>query len=169
MAPETRLKISQTLKGRKKPEGFGVGRIMSEETRRKISLAHMGMPVSEETREKLRQANLGKPCPEEVKVKKRQFCGSAHPNWRGGRTPEIRLARKNGAYSEWRKKVFQRDNFTCQDCGDRGVELNADHIQSFTFFPDLRYELSNGRTLCVPCHRLTPNFGSKAKKLHYAS
>lgn len=64
----------------------------------------------------------------------------------------------------WREKVYQRDDYTCQHCGERGGKLNADHIKPFSLFPELRFELSNGRTLCVPCHRKTPTWGGNAGK-----
>lgn len=82
-----------------------------------------------------------------------------NPNWKGGVTGELRLARNCKAYKEWCKKVFERDNYTCQICGDgcekgRGkhITLNAHHINSFAKYPELRYDISNGITLCYPCH-----------------
>jgi len=68
-------------------------------------------------------------------------------------------------YKTWRKLVFERDDYTCQMCKKRGVVLQADHIKSWTFYPDLRYELSNGRTLCVDCHKDTPNYKGRARTL----
>jgi len=63
-----------------------------------------------------------------------------------------------------------RDNFTCIWCGIRNeeglgfsVKLNADHIKPFALFPDLRFELSNGRTLCEDCHKKTDTYGLKVK------
>jgi hypothetical protein len=64
--------------------------------------------------------------------------------------------RKSNNYKEWRKGVFQRDDYTC---GKHGGRLYADHIQPFAVFPELRFDLANGRTLCVPCHKLTPTYG----------
>jgi 5-methylcytosine-specific restriction endonuclease McrA len=60
---------------------------------------------------------------------------------------------------EWRSAVFQRDNYTCQECGQVGGRLNADHIKPYGEYPELRFDVSNGRTLCVACHRKTPTFG----------
>jgi 5-methylcytosine-specific restriction endonuclease McrA len=53
---------------------------------------------------------------------------------------------------EWRIQVFQRDNFTCQCCGQRGKELHAHHIFNFADNPDLRLDINNGITLCKQCH-----------------
>ena len=64
-------------------------------------------------------------------------------------------------YKEWRRKIFERDNYNCQICGEKGKRLNADHILSWKNYPDLRYDLDNGRTLCVKCHRNTPNYGGR--------
>ncbi len=64
---------------------------------------------------------------------------------------------------EWRLTVFKRDNFTCLSCGQVGGRLQADHIRSFVAYPELRHELSNGRTLCRRCHIQTPNYGPKAR------
>lgn len=66
-----------------------------------------------------------------------------------------RLARYSVEATEWRKAVFERDNYTCWICGMRGSYLEADHIKPFAYFPELRFELSNGRTLCRPCHETT--------------
>ena len=82
------------------------------------------------------------------------------------RTPEPKRQRGLLEQIEWRKAVFQRDNFTCQMCGERGGKLQADHIKPFKYFPELRTTLSNGRTLCEPCHKQTPTWGRKGQKLY---
>lgn len=56
-------------------------------------------------------------------------------------------------YKEWRKNVFERDDYTCRHCGEKGCRLNAHHILSYANFPELRYELENGITLCEDCHK----------------
>ena len=82
----------------------------------------------------------------------------------------------------WRVAVFERDNYTCQDCGQIGGKLNADHIKKFShIISDNRitnldeakecselWDLENGRTLCFECHLLTPNFGRRDNRTIYA-
>lgn len=92
-----------------------------------------------------------------------EMTGSNHPNWRGGVTPENNRIRNSPEGVAWRKAVFARDNYTCVECGERGGRLNADHIKQFSQYPELRFELSNGRTLCVPCHEKTPTYRRRGR------
>lgn len=82
--------------------------------------------------------------------------------WRGGKTKESILIRSSAKYQEWRTAVFKRDNYTCKKCGIKGVYLQVDHIKQFAHYPELRFEISNGRTLCKPCHRKTNTYGNKS-------
>jgi hypothetical protein len=63
------------------------------------------------------------------------------------------------AHKEWRSKIFQRDNYACQNCGAKSGEgkaiyLQAHHIKPWKEFPELRREMNNGVTLCKDCHLL---------------
>ena len=98
----------------------------------------------------------------------KKFPVRSGPNWhtwRGGVSTENEKARKSAEYKQWRKAVFERDNYTCQICKTRGGKLVADHIENFAHHPELRLVLENGRTLCEPCHFKTDNYGAKALKL----
>ena len=64
-------------------------------------------------------------------------------------------------YKEWRKIVFERDKYTCQICGIKNIKFHADHIKPWALYPKLRYELTNGRTLCIACHIKTDTYGGK--------
>ena len=65
--------------------------------------------------------------------------------------------------TEWRKTVLERDNYTCQDCGVRGGSLQVDHIKSYALYPDLRWLLTNGRALCISCHKRTFSYAKNIK------
>lgn len=91
--------------------------------------------------------------------------GADSHNWKGGTyKTERQAAMGRWEYQEWRRSVFERDNFTCQSCQERGGALQADHVKPWSRFPDLRYDVSNGRTMCVECHRLTPTWGAKVHR-----
>ncbi len=105
---------------------------------------------------------FGKNHTEETKGKIKQNIplrvGKDAPNWRGGVTTENNLLRWCQDNKDLRKRVFERDDYTCQICGDRNgngktILLNAHHIKSWAEYPELRFEDSNCITFCVPCHK----------------
>ena len=82
-----------------------------------------------------------------------------HWNWKGGIDSESHRLRNSFEYKLWRKSVFERDNYTCIWCGaNKSETLNADHIKPFSLFPELRFAIDNGRTLCVDCHKTTDSY-----------
>lgn len=87
-----------------------------------------------------------------------RFKGSGGSNWQGGRTPLNKIIRRSLEYRLWRTAVFERDKYTCIWCKATRCELNADHIKSFAQYPELRFAIDNGRTLCVPCHKTTDTY-----------
>jgi hypothetical protein len=93
-----------------------------------------------------------------------QIRGEKHPNWKGGVTAEHEKARKSLEYKLWRKAVFERDNYICQRCDKRGGYLQVDHINEWADFPELRYEISNGQTLCLGCHKEKTKYYMKGNK-----
>jgi 5-methylcytosine-specific restriction endonuclease McrA len=129
-------------------------------------------PISEETKEKIRQTLKrkglipksawkkghipwikGKNAFWNKDIKKNLPKGVNHWNWKGGVTSIQEKLRKSLEYKNWRRLVFTRDNFTCQYCGQIGGELNAHHIKPWKDYPELRYEIDNGITLCKFCHK----------------
>jgi hypothetical protein len=116
---------------------------------------------------------LGKKMPEEMRIKisksltnnpkvlkrARVFAETHskenHWNWKGGVTPVNHAIRNSHEYVVWRNKVYARDFWTCQDCGKKcnGKSIVAHHLKSFNDFPELRFIVSNGVTLCRSCHK----------------
>ena len=178
---EHRLKIVLANKGKKRSEEFckKIKEIMNrEDIRKKISISNKkngvglwmkGRHPSEETRKKFsenaKKIGFGKIKRGTVKglhwkisesgvknmtiVRKR---GKDHWKWKNGITSENRLARRSPAFKKWREEVFTRDNWTCQECLQRGIKIHPHHIKGFANFPELRFEVSNGITLCERCH-----------------
>ncbi len=83
------------------------------------------------------------------------FTGENHPRWNFNLTKEDRtIARKYPEYREWRLNVFKRDRFACTNCrGNKGGNIQAHHIINYSDNRELRTEVSNGVTLCEPCHK----------------
>src|SRR3990167_4958222 len=108
--------------------------------------------------------NLGKSLPYTVWNKGKpyfQLKGENNPNWKGGITPINRAIRTSLEYKLWRSAIFERDNYTCQNCNTRGGVLHADHIKPFAIYPEVRFAIDNGRTLCKSCHLQTPTYGNR--------
>ena len=143
---------------RVKPHGFQKGhtsspKVCKDSTKLKISLSKKGKPVSLNHKLKLKEA---------------AHHGSDSHLWRGGITSENRKVRASFEYKEWRRLVFERDNYTCQECnaknGDgKAIILHADHIKQFAYHPELRLDINNGRTLCIDCHKKTDTYNNKIK------
>ena len=87
-----------------------------------------------------------------------KYVGEKGSNWKGGVSSQNEIIRRSYAYKRWRSLVFERDSYTCVICGKKG-EVCADHIKPFALYPDLRFDLDNGRTLCLDCHRNTETYG----------
>lgn len=156
LSNEHKRKLSEKLKG---SVGFWKGKKkgpLSEECREKIRLANIGRVVSDETKSKIRAAKLGRPNP--------SIRGERHCRWRGGVTTENHKIRNSCEMKIWREAVFERDKYTCVWCGQIGGKLNADHIKRFCDYPELRFAIDNGRTLCKSCHEKTDNYGARGWK-----
>lgn len=123
---EAKKKCSDTMKVVSKELGFGkwmTGKKQSVETRQKKSDAAKAVIARGE-----------------------------HNWYIDGRTPANKLIRHSLNYKLWREAVFARDNWTCVECKERGCYLEAHHIKPFAFFPELRFAIDNGVSVCTPCH-----------------
>lgn len=77
--------------------------------------------------------------------------GENHYNWQGGKVGERRV-RLSWQYRELREATFKRDGYKCVMCGENNLKsLRFDHIKPFYYFPDLRLDIDNCRTLCRKC------------------
>jgi len=139
------------LKGYKSGEAhWTYGKPRTEETKLKISMSKKGMTAW----------NKGKPMPNAAKnlgeysqVGKKR--GEKSPTWKGGTYgTERHRAMGQIEYTLWRNAVFERDNYTCRMCSQYSGYLQADHKKPWAVFPELRYAIDNGMTLCKNCHKL---------------
>jgi 5-methylcytosine-specific restriction endonuclease McrA len=97
-----------------------------------------------------------------AKLRIGNWSGENNPNWKGGVSKEKHGERSTGTLKSWRHWVRVRDDWVCQKCGIDGKipcshcgvkpRLHADHIKPWKDYPELRFEISNGRTLCEDCH-----------------
>jgi len=125
--------------------GHKKGTPITEATKRKLSKALKGRkkkPFSLSHRMNLSKAFKGK------------YTGKNSPSWKGGLSKQNEKARQGIEYKLWRETVFGRDRYICQMPGCKQLEryLQAHHIKKFSKYKDLRYEPTNGITLCKTCH-----------------
>ena len=155
----------------------------SKETKEKMRLAKLKNPTrywlgksrtpkSEETRNKLSKSLMGHKgywtgkhmTPEHRKKLSEAIKGDKSYLWKGGINPINDSIRKSLEYKLWRESVFKRDNYQCVFGGkEHGHKLQADHIKPFSLFPELRFAIDNGRTLCENCHKNTDTWGGKVR------
>jgi hypothetical protein len=147
ISPEQRAKQSAFMK-QAWADGRRKGHPMSEKKRAEMLAYHLGSKHTEEHRRKISVANKGlKRTPEQVA----KFSGENHYNWKGGITAQNKLDRQRFRW-ELQGQVFNRDDYTCQICDERGGWLQVDHIKSWKECPELRFDIDNCRTLCMACH-----------------
>lgn len=142
-------RLSKKTEFKKGERAWNNGKKHSEETRKKISDKAKGRPISQAHRIKISKTFKKNP--------------SIHHSWKGGITNINKKIRRSREYKLWRTAVFERDKYTCVWCDQVGLRLNADHIKPFALFPELRFAIDNGRTLCEDCHKTTDTFGGKTK------
>jgi hypothetical protein len=150
---ESRIKMSITRKKKGLRPPLPLGRKLSKETIEKISLKNLGRIVTEETRKKMSNARKGK-CK-----------GADNPFWKGGTSIFQMIIRGTWKYREWRDFIYNRDGYKCKFCSSC-IEINAHHIKSFAkllkenniktteaaITCEKLWDLNNGITLCKKCH-----------------
>ena len=172
MSEEQKLKLSKAHKGRKFSDEHR--KKLSESHKgniptnlEQLRLYRKGRPLTEEHKRKLSESQKGKSKTwtqdsyRRFRAKKQgvptwnkgmigYMAGDKNPNWIADRSKlKPQVNRMEADYQTWRRRVKQRDGKKCrlanhECCG----QLEVHHILSFRDYPELRYELSNGITLC---------------------
>jgi hypothetical protein len=106
---------------------------------------------------KLKSRSLSKKHKENLSLR---FKGEKSYRWKGGITSINRRIKSSGAWKDWRKQVFERDNYECVCCGISGlkIELHPHHIIPISIDRTQSFNVNNGLTLCKECH-LDKNLG----------
>lgn len=142
---------------------MGIGfkdRIISIDTRKRLSISKSGK----------NNPQYGKPRTlDERQRMAKAISGEKSPRWRGGLTEKAQIIRLSLSFKVWREEVYKRDKYTCQKCFlSRGKDfrLHPHHIKPFAKYPELRFDVANGITLCSKCHGEIHNidFISRQKK-----
>jgi len=171
LSEEHKRKISQSQKGSKK-----VFSRLAIENIRKAASKRKGIPTGpmpEETKAKIRIATTGKKKTiindnptwfKKGNVPDKPF-NKGHIPWNKGKKWSKEFLEKFSKsrikkdatsvssfnYRQWKKAVFERDNYTCRKCSTNEC-LHAHHIKKQKEFPELRFDVCNGLTLCRRCH-----------------
>lgn len=119
---------------KRNPVRYWLGKKRTLETKQKISLSRMGKNK-----------------------------GINNPNYKNGKYTAENIARykhytNSFIYKQWRESVFKRDEYRCQKCGQIGGYLTVHHVSSWAEYPQFRYLINNGLTLCEECHKKTDNY-----------
>ena len=86
-------------------------------------------------------------------IKSRKMRGENNPAWKGGIVSGNRKLYLSREFKQWSYSVKERDNFRCQISGELGGRLVSHHILSFALYEEYRFDVDNGITLSVSCHR----------------
>jgi hypothetical protein len=159
---EIKLRMSLSRKGFKH----------SKESRLKMSISKKKENLSKEIRRKISLSKIGQNNP--------QF-GKLNPNYKHGAGALYTYIRTSAENRQWIKAVFERDNYTCQRCGQYGGKLEAHHcnkrfsiifkefLKEYDQFSPIEdketllrlatkykqfFDVENGETLCKFCHAL---------------
>jgi hypothetical protein len=93
--------------------------------------------------------------------------GKDHWAYKEDRSKIVRRNRSDPQANQWRKHIFERDHYKCRIADNNcNGQLEAHHILAWRDYPELRYQINNGITLCHAHHprkraeekRLIPTF-----------
>ena len=168
-----------------------IGRTLSEEHKRKLKensarywLGKKRGPQNSEWIKKRAEALKGhrvstKTVRRVSKLHKGKF-GKEHPCWKEiKKNPLYKAIRQSGKTDVWRLEIFKRDKFACVICGSK-ISIQANHypksfaeilnkynIQTYEKALSCKtlWNINNGRTLCLECHKKTPNYLRKPTSL----
>ena len=115
------------------------GKKLSEEHRKNLSISHLWNPWFW-TGKKRDKTTIDK------------LSWDNHWNWKWDISKNNRRARTIAANKYRRKECLSRDEFTCQRCNINWWKLEVHHINNFSEFIELRYDIDNWVTLCRNCH-----------------
>jgi 5-methylcytosine-specific restriction endonuclease McrA len=152
----------------KTPEGYALWR-------KRISAAMKGIKRTPEHQAKLNAAQTGRPKPPEVRLKisktltgrpghkhqepaRKAISAAQRQRWAPVRSAD---SRKTYELRMWRQAVLERDGYRCVSCRT-DKDLHTHHIKLWKHHPELRFDLSNGQTLCKSCHARADNLGRAA-------
>lgn len=159
--------IGDSLRGKEKPP-------RSDEHKRRLSESKSGEKHPFWGKKGILCHNFGRKRSKKTRIKHSlSIRGENAPNWQGGKLLVSEIIRKCVEYKLWREDVLKRDGWECQECHEVGGRLNADHKKPFaviikeekiTRLEDIKpesqlWDVNNGRTLCVDCHKETKTFG----------
>lgn len=130
-----------------------IGKKYSEERIEKIRKSQIGKKVSKSTRKKLSEAQDRIWTEKRKQDARERVTGEKHPNWKGGRTKELKSRRTN-APAKTVLAVRERDGNECQMCGmtkeENGRNMDVHHIEPF--LDSRNNDMSNLISLCRSCH-----------------
>lgn len=145
-----------------------------------IKCVNKGRKLAKEHKDKVSKSLSGRKLSlEHIRKMSENQRGEKGSNWQGGRTAISEIVRNLSMYKDWRKEIFSRDNYSCTICGKKSFgDIQADHIEPLSrilkknninsaeeaMLCDSLWDVNNGRTLCIKCHKKTDTYAGRLNK-----